>query len=658
MIKRKLTKAVGVTSCLVLTVFFNPAFAAEVVKPNNQKESKKERLENCRDNDSCGVIQPSKENKHPGFRRLLEKNSPLNGHNHPHYREQMIRQNSRKQSETSNVLNETTALSVQRLEAQPPSISTQQSKRTSKESPKEVRYKTRILARGAKIHGTNGVRFDENNTLNIASALGREIVRMNPRSGKIINRLGPDQGVDLPDDLAFGFDGSMYWTSPVIGLVSRLTPEGTLTNQPLAPFANSITFSDDGRLFVSECLGGSQLFEVDPQLEIPPSLITDELGIACGLNGMDWRDGYLYGPRWFQGDVVRINVDSGEVIQIASDFGTPAAVKFDSRGRLHVLDTLNGEVVRLNKRGLKKVIAKTKQGLDNLAFDSRDRMYISSLSDGYIAKVKRNGKIRTISRGGMIVPGGVAVLNHPENRESVYVADFFSLREFSGRSGRQKEIDYHTIGATPVTSPGTVAADGDHLVLSSWFANTVQVWDPDEKRVLENYPDFSIPLNAMRFNDDLIVAELGTGSVVRATADDPSVRETLIAGLGVPAGLAATEESLFVSDWFSGMIWQVIKSGNLLTDPIPVAGPFVQPEGLAMDKNGHLLVVESGTGSVLNVNLNSGDVTTIATDLALGAAGPEGVSPAWMFNGVAVGQSGKIYVTGDIEGLLYRIDQK
>ena len=60
---------------------------------------------------------------------------------------------------------------------------------------------------------------------------------------------------------------------------------------------NPITFSDDGRLFVSQCALGDHLFELDPDGSEGPRLITDQLGPGCGLNGMDWGpDDRLYGP--------------------------------------------------------------------------------------------------------------------------------------------------------------------------------------------------------------------------------------------------------------------------------------------------------------------------------------------------------------------------
>ena len=99
----------------------------------------------------------------------------------------------------------------------------------------------RVIVKGAPIHGANGIMFDAEDNLYIASVVGREIVVINPRNGKIINRLGPDVGVECPDDLVFGPDGSLYWTELLTGFVGRMSPEGVVTKQFVAPGVNPIT---------------------------------------------------------------------------------------------------------------------------------------------------------------------------------------------------------------------------------------------------------------------------------------------------------------------------------------------------------------------------------------------------------------------------------
>src|SRR6266508_3765350 len=415
-----------------------------------------------------------------------------------------------------------------------------------------------VLARGAALHGANGVMFDRHDRLHIASVAGREIVVMDPQTGAILDRLGPAQGVEGPDDLTFGPDGALYWTSFFTGVVGRRAPDGTVgTVAQLPPGVGAITFSDDGRLFVAVSFpdAADALYEVDPNGANPPRLVAEQLG---GLNAMDWgSDGFLYGPLNFRGQVVRINGDTGAVAPVADGFGLPTAAKFDSRGRLHVVDQLSGKVVRVNvATGRKAVVARLTPGLDSLAFDSRDRLFVSSFQDGFIAEVTADGEVRMVSGGGMILPGGVAALPRGRDGESVFVADLFSLREFDARTGRQRRVERGFTGYSQLISPVfTVAPDGDRLLLSSSFANAVQLWDPATHAAVATYTGFAVPLNAIRFQGDLVVAELGSGSVLRARGANPTERATLATGLGVPAGLAG----------WCGSIWQPAASARWRT---------------------------------------------------------------------------------------------
>jgi len=468
---------------------------------------------------------------------------------------------------------------------------------------------------------------------------------MDPESGEILDRLGPDVGVESPDDLTFGPDGSLYWTATLTGEVGRLSPDGTKTGQSVALGVNPITFSDDGRLFVALDFWGDALYEIDPELVDPPRLIAEDLG---WLNGMDWGpDGFLYGPLYTKGQVVRIDVDTGTITTVADGFAVPSAVKFDSQGRLHVADSAFGVVWRIDtETGNKEAIATGLPILDNLAFDSQDRLFVSDPQEGTILEVLPGGTTRTVSPGGMIGSQGVAVLPSAEG-ESVFVADSMTLREFDGLTGEQKSV------ARALNFVYTASPDGDQLVLSSWFDNLVKVWNPAHK-ALEGQFDFATPLNAIRFQDDIVVVD--PTSVVRVSAADPEVRETLAEGLDTPAGLAATDDDLWVSELGTGSVLQLVADGKQLPEPLPVATGLSSPEGLAMTPGGNLLVVEAGAGRLSLINTATGEVSAVAEGLELGAEGPPGVPRTFGFNGVAVGPSGAIYVTGDIGSVLYRIE--
>jgi len=508
----------------------------------------------------------------------------------------------------------------------------------------------KVLVTGSPIHGANGLAFDSHDRLHIASVLGREIVVMDPRTGKILDRLGPALGVETPDDLTFGPLGSVYqddvfWTAIFTGEVGRLSPDGTkITAGTVFPGVNPITFSDDNRLFVAhDFFGFAGLYEIDPDgISLPTELDPN----FYNLNAFDFGpDGLLYGPI-FQDRILRIDVDSGPSPLDFEDVLNPfpsAAVKFDSQGRLYALNV--DQVVRIDPdTGDVEVVSEIEPGLDNLAFDSRGKLYVSSFMNGTVFRILPSGHARILSPGGMIAPGGVAVLPRPHGGESVYVADGFSFREFNGRTGRPGAHE-EVFG-----SAGTVAPYGEDLVVSAWFNSSVEIRDGETLHLIDGPIPFALPLNAIAFQGDIAVAELGTGSVVSGDGTP------IATGFPVPTGLAAIEDDLWVADWALGTVFQIVDEGLPIT-PTPLASGLVLPEGLAVNTDGTLLVVEAGAGRLSSIDPATGVVTMVAEGLDLGSPGPPGYPPTWTFNGVAVGPSGNIFVTGDAANVLYRFKQ-
>ncbi len=516
----------------------------------------------------------------------------------------------------------------------------------------------RVLTEGAPIQGTNGIAVGPDGKLYVTSVSGREIVVMDRNSGRILERLGTGDGVETPDDAVFGPDGSLYWTALFAGQVGRREPDGTVSivaNLPPGP--NPIAFSGDGRLFVGLAAFGDGLYEVDPLGVAAPVLIIPPP--TGGLNGFEFGpDGYLYSPQTTTGSVVRIDVDAGTITPFAIGFTLPVALDFDSQGRLYVNDTAADQIVRIDlATGDREVFAELPDGVDNLAFDANDNLYVTSLLQGSVREIRPNGHVRTISPAGMTTPGGVAVLGGgpPGNPDVAWVADFFSLRGIQGVSGREVEFFGTVPGLSALTAPGTASADGANLVLSSWILNAVQVFEPATGNVLLNLPDFALPLNAIRFQGDLVVSELGTGSVVRADGADPSLRTTLASGLAVPTGLAATAADLWVADLIFGTVLHVVDAGGVITPPAVVAAGLAGPEGLAVLPDGDLLVVEAAAGRLSRIAPASGTVIPVAENLGLGAPPPPLMPPTWLFNGVAVGARGAAYVTGDVDNVVYKI---
>ena len=510
----------------------------------------------------------------------------------------------------------------------------------------------RQIGASASFRGINGIHFGPNGDLWLASVVTPAVARIDPESGEILENLGLGDGPKSPDDLAFGPDGSVYWTDISNGEVAMRSPDGA-TRIVATPGVgvNPITFSDDGRLFVSQCFMDTRLFELDPQGVAEPRLIRDDLGPGCGLNGMDWgsADGRLYGPRWFRGEVARVDVDSGELETVADGFEVPAAVKFDSVGRLHVLDSLRGEVIRLAEDGGREIVARVQPGLDNFAFNEDDRLFISSFADGFIVEAVSANENRVVLAGGLNMPGGVALIGGTESPRLV-VADFFALRQLDPMTGEELSVVRDVIGFSDLGTSMSVHATVDgQLVLTSWFDNAVRLWDPDADALVQIFDELAQPIDAVLFEGEIVASQWGDGNVIAFSPEDPAQKRVLVDGLSGPAGLTTADGALYVADNLAGTLHRIRDDGTEL-----VAEGLDQPEGLA-SANGSIYVVEAGRGRVTAINPANGESATVAGPLELHVP-PSGAFPNTMlFNGIAT-DGETVWVAGDAANTVYVFD--
>ena len=523
--------------------------------------------------------------------------------------------------------------------------------------PEPPAWTVTVLAEGGPLHATNGMYFGPDGRLHVVSASSATVAAIDPESGAVLERWGPEEGVQGPDDLTFGPDGSVYWTDFAFGDVGRRTPDGTTTviASP-GPGVNPITFSDDGRLFVSQCALGDKLFEIDPDGIEEPRLISDQLGPGCGLNGMDWGpDDRLYGPRPSAREVVRVDVDRGTFETVASGFRSPVALKFDSQDRLHVLDSRTGEVVRVDvATGDKEFVGRVAVGSDNLAFDADDRLFVSNFAHSSIFEVIGPETNRTVIAGGVSFPGGLAYLPATGGAGRLFLGDRRALRELDPDTGA--EVHVVTGNASDVGEALSAHPYGAQLILSG--ATNVSIWDPDGDRLVARFEGFEQAIDALVLGDDIIVSEYETGSVVRFNPASPDARTVLASGLEAPAGLAVHGGDLYVADR-SGMLLQILDDGERIEPPRLVAGGLAAPEGIAAGEDGALYVVEEDAGRVTQVDPETGAATLVADGLTLQSLEQKsigGSTSVGFLAGIAVGD-GSLYVSSYAENRVYRIDR-
>ena len=502
------------------------------------------------------------------------------------------------------------------------------------------------VGRASATNGINGIYVSPyDGYVYAASVGGDEITVHDPRTGDVVDRIGPERGVRGPDDVFITEDGTLYWTEILTGYVGMLKQDGTWTRQEVGPGVNPITMSDDGRLFVGRIFLGQGLYELDPNLDpdVDPVLLNGDLIV----NAFDFGpDGHLYAPSFFTGEILKIDVDeatpAGEVV--ASGFGIVSSVKFNSVGEAHTVDIGEGHVWKLDLVGGNHELVLDIEGtIDNMAFDANDVLFAAAGADNEIIKVEGN-RTRSITKAGFGLPGGVAVSPHG----TVWVAELFVMRGFESGTNMWTTSFYDRTlppgagfgGAT------TVSADGDYLVVSSGFANAVQVMDPATGAILQDIRTLAGPTNALRHGDALVATQLFLGNVVDADTGD-----VLVDGLAVPLGLASDGETLYVGDWAFGNVWAVSDSGTSL-----LAEGLVLPEGLAVDGD-RLLVVETGLQQVTAIDLATGDRAAAIVGLDYSDRIPQDFFPFGMVGSVAVGDNGSIYVSDDGVNKVYEFRQ-
>ena len=123
--------------------------------------------------------------------------------------------------------------------------------------------------------------------------------------------------------------------------------------------------------------------------------------------------------------------------------------------------------------------------------------------------------------------------------------------------------------------------------------------------------------------------------------------------LALPVYLAkAGPDAVYVPEFLSGKVTKVdLNTGEKKV----VASGLRKPKGIAVMPDGNLLVVNVGTKELLQINPKTGDVKPLVQDLPVGLFVPEGFIPVFTLGGVAVSKSGNIYVTSDIENVIYKI---
>jgi sugar lactone lactonase YvrE len=515
-------------------------------------------------------------------------------------------------------------------------------------------YEVTKLVPGSAFHGVHGLGIDKSGRLFAGSVAGAALYEVDRNNGTAKIAVPSPEG--MSDDIAFAPDGTMAWTAFLTGDLYSRKGDGPVKKLASGlPGINSLAFRKDGRLYATQVFLGDALYEIDVEGVKPPRKIMEKMG---GLNGFEFGpDDMLYGPLWFKGQVAKVDVDKAELSVVADGFKIPAAVNFDSKGNLWVVDTALGQLVRVDpKSGAKKMVAQLKPSLDNLAIDDKDRIFVSNMADNGIQEVDpETGAAKQVISGKLALPGGIGVVSDG-GKDTIYIADVFAYRTVDGATGEVSEpARMHADGVT-LEYPMSATANGDDVLLSSWFTGTVQLIDRKTGKTREMLHGFKAPHDAVKLGDgSILVNELGSQSLVRASGEHGKDRTVVIGGLEGPVGMAAgSGGTVYLTEAFAGQVSKVEANGERTV----VAKDLKGPEGIALSPDGKLIVAEVGAKRIIQIDPANGAITEIAANLPIGLPAAPGGLPSNIPTGVGVGATGVIYFSSDIENAIYKVVKK
>ncbi len=505
---------------------------------------------------------------------------------------------------------------------------------------------TRVTPPSA-LFGANGMRVGPDGRLYVAQAFGSQISAIDTVTGAV-SVISPRGGpIVAPDDLAFDSNGTLYATEVMSERVCARSPNGEVRIIADGVVgANGVTIHQD-RIFMDECRPGGRMWELFADGRSPRKL-ADNLPMPNALQLAP--DGNIYFPLLGADEIWRIPIRGGRPEPFIKGLGLPTAVKINSKGEILSTQGRTGEILKIDiQSASKRVLAKVRPGLDNLALTDDDRVFVSHFTDGGVAEIMPDGSERRLVQPGFCGPAGITF----SSDEVLYACDGISIAAV-GLDGSQRRVGMLFDGEFPGFVRGIDAGTDGNLIVST-ASGEVVTYHPVSHRMTEHAKGLNeVHGVAVGPGGSIVAAESGAGRVLKISGNEMTVAAS---GLSRPTGIAvAPDGSCYVSEAGKGTIVHV--NGGVSV----AMGGLDEPQGLLLSGD-DLYVVDAGIRELICFSTKTRKRTTIASNLPVGS--PPGVVPHVLsgipgllpgpltpFAGITQSGDGTIYISADSEGTI------
>jgi streptogramin lyase len=191
------------------------------------------------------------------------------------------------------------------------------------------------------------------------------------------------------------------------------------------------------------------------------------------------------------------------------------------------------------------------------------------------------------------------------------------------------------------------------VALTSWFTGTVQVLDRETRKTVQMTHGWKAPYDALPMEDgSLLVAELATGSISRASGAEYKDRRVVAGGLQGPVQMTLGKDGALYVTEAAGKLTRINLADGAKSE---VASGLALPEGVVQTPWGSFVVAEAAARKLTEIDPVSGQRRTVAENLPIGLAGGPGMPPPYVATGVTVDASGNLYFSANRNNAIYRI---
>jgi glucose/arabinose dehydrogenase len=247
-----------------------------------------------------------------------------------------------------------------------------------------------------------------------------------------------------------------------------------------------------------------------------------------------------------------------------------------------------------------------------------------------------------------ILPGGLSVVRSG-GKDVVLVAARSCVMTIDATTGAAELLPTRGDSIAPTMVDGTSGG----VAFSSSLSGSVRAIDTTGA-VMFNVSGLRYPLGVRLLpGGQALVAEYGTGRILRLGPSSESRVRLMAEGLEGPVGIAVADATkAYVTETRAG---RVTSFGMDRFEKFTVASGLKRPEGIALLNDGRLVVAEVGLRRLIAIEPASGKIEVLADELPIGLTSAQGDSDPYTITDVTAAPDGALYVSADIHRTVLKV---